>query len=105
MKETEAVKETEASKETKEETAGQTEAKKTGNNQYTDAFSIEYLDDGIKKVIDGEGRELILVPKEIDVPEEYADANVVRTPIENVLFMSSTQVCMLRPLDLSLIHI
>lgn len=99
VKETEAVKETETSKETKEETSGQTEAKKTGNNQYTDAFSIEYLDDGIKKVIDGEGRELILVPKEIDVPEEYADANVVRTPIENVLFMSSTQVCMLRPLD------
>ena len=32
-------------------------------NLYDPNFSIELLEDGIKKVIDGEGRELILVPK------------------------------------------
>lgn len=70
-----------------------------GENQYTQAFSIEYLENGIKRVIDGENRELILVPKNIEVPEAYKNANVIRTPIDKVLFMSSTQVCMLRPLD------
>ncbi len=46
-------------------------------NLYDPNFSIELLEDGIKKVIDGEGRELILIPKEVEeVPAEYADSIV-----------------------------
>jgi len=64
------------------------------------AFSIEELEDGIKKVTDGEGRELILVPREMaEVPEAYADSIVIRTPIENAVYLSSTQVCSLRLVD------
>ena len=67
---------------------------------YTDAFSVEYLDEGIKKVTDGENRELILISKEIDeVPEEYKDSIVIRTPVERAIFLSATQVCSLRPLN------
>lgn len=69
-------------------------------NLYDPNFSIELLEDGIKKVIDGEGRELILVPKEMEeVPAEYTDSIVIRTPVENVVFLSSTQVCTFRAVD------
>lgn len=58
------------------------------------------MEDGIKKVIDGEGRELILVPKEMEeVPAEYTDSIVIRTPVENAVFLSSTQVCTFRAVD------
>lgn len=69
--------------------------------KYSAAFSIEVLDEenNIKKVLDGENRELILVPRDIEVPAEYVDKNVVRTPIQNAIFLSSTQVCSLRPVD------
>lgn len=69
-------------------------------NLYDPNFSIELLEDGIKKVIDGEGRELILVPKEMEeVPAEYTDSIVIRTSVENAVFLSSTQVCTFRAVD------
>lgn len=69
-------------------------------NLYDPNFSIELLEDGMKKVIDGEGRELILVPKEMEeVPAEYTDSIVIRTPVENAVFLSSTQVCTFRAVD------
>lgn len=69
-------------------------------NLYDPNFSIELLEDGIKKVIDGEERELILVPKEMEeVPAEYTDSIVIRTPVENAVFLSSTQVCTFRAVD------
>lgn len=83
-----------------------TEVTETDSNQisvtvdYSKNFSIEYLDDGIKKVTDGEGRDLILIPKALgEIPEEYADSTVITTPVENAVFMSSTQICMLRAAD------
>lgn len=64
---------------------------------YNPNFSIEIIDENIKKVTDGEGRELILVDKALEeVPEEYADDIVIRTPVENAVFLSSTQVCTFR---------
>lgn len=67
---------------------------------YSSNFSIEYLEDGIKKVIDGDGRELILVPKSLgEIPEKYADSTVITTPVQNAIYMSSTQICMLRAAD------
>lgn len=64
---------------------------------YSKNFNIEYLDNGIKKVTDGDGRELVLVPKKLgEIPEEYSDSTVITTPVENAVYMSSTQICMLR---------
>jgi len=67
--------------------------------EYTTAFSIEYLDkaNDIKLVTDAEGNKFLLVPKTAEVPSGYEDAALVRTPLENVVFASATQVCMLRP--------
>lgn len=69
-------------------------------NLYTQEFSITEMEDGIQIVIDGEGRELVLVPKELEeVPAEYADSIVIRTPVENAVFLSSTQACALRVVE------
>ncbi|MGO1043510.1 ABC transporter substrate-binding protein [Clostridioides difficile] len=64
--------------------------------KYASGFSVETLEDGIKKVIDGDNRELILIPKKIKIPEKYKNANIVRTPVDNVLIVSTTQACSLR---------
>lgn len=67
---------------------------------YNPNFSIELMDDGIKKVTDGDGRELVLVPRSLgDVPDEYSDSLVIRTPVENAVFLSDTQVCTFRTVD------
>lgn len=64
------------------------------NVMYSKGFTIELLEDGIKKVTDGDNRELILVPKALgEIPAEYADSIVITTPVENAVFLSSTQVC------------
>ena len=66
-------------------------------NLYAPNFSIETFSNGIKKVVDGEGRELILVPKTMEeVPAEYAESIVIRTPVDNAVFLSDTQVCFFR---------
>ncbi|NMS88493.1 ABC transporter substrate-binding protein [Clostridioides difficile] len=64
--------------------------------KYASGFSVEDLEDGIKKVTDGDKRELILIPKKIEIPEKYKNANIVRTPVDNVLIASTTQACSLR---------
>ena len=87
------------------ETAAATEAEsQMVETLYNPNFSIEKLADGIKKVIDGDGRELILVPKALEeVPAEYADSIVIRTPVERAVFMSDTQVCSFRDADQAII--
>ena len=67
---------------------------------YNPNYKIELLADGIKKVTDGDGRELILVPKALgEIPAEYADSIVITTPVDNAVFLSSTQVCTFRTVD------
>ncbi len=39
--------------------------------EYTESFNIKYLKGGLKKVEDGDGRVLILVPEGKEVPEKY----------------------------------
>ncbi|MCC0783388.1 ABC transporter substrate-binding protein [Clostridioides sp. ES-S-0108-01] len=64
--------------------------------KYASGFSVEDLEDGIKKVTDGDNRELILIPKKIKIPKKYKNSNIVRTPVDNVLIASTTQACSLR---------
>ena len=102
---TEAVTEaaTEAATEAVDATA---EATATGmvETLYAPNFSIEKLADGVKKVVDGDGRELILVPKALaEVPAQYAESIVIRTPVERAVFMSDTQVCSFRDADQAVI--
>lgn len=67
--------------------------------KYASGFSVEDLEDGIKKVTDGDNRELILIPKKIKIPARYKNSNIVRTPVDNVLIASTTQACSLRTID------
>lgn len=68
--------------------------------RYATGFSIDYLEDGIKRLIDGEGREVILVPREIEtIPAEFEGKQIVRTPVERVMYSSNPMVGMLMLLD------
>jgi iron complex transport system substrate-binding protein len=62
-------------------------------------FSIEYMADGVKLVRDGDGNELLLVPRGADVPPAAKDKKVVRTPLRRAFFMSVTHVSMLLALE------
>lgn len=66
---------------------------------YTKGFSVTYLKGGVKKVVDGDKRTLILVPKGKEVPEEFKSNMVVNTPITDVLAASTTQPCLMRPIN------
>lgn len=61
--------------------------------QYAEGFNIKYLKGGLKKVEDGDGRTLILVPKGKEVPEKYKDEIVVNTPLERVALGSTVFAC------------
>ncbi|MBE6064233.1 ABC transporter substrate-binding protein [Clostridium cochlearium] len=67
--------------------------------KYSKGFSIKYIDDGIKKVTDGDNRTLILVSKGKEVPEEYKNEIIINTPIDNVLLGSTIHGCLLRAIN------
>lgn len=69
------------------------------NLKYAAKFKIENLADHCKKVTDGEGRELLLVPRGQEAPSEYSKLPVINTPVKRVVALSTTQASLLRPLD------
>lgn len=82
-----------------EEAESETTEPEVVQNLYSDGFKIELLSDGIKRVTDADSRELILVPREQEIPAEYSESIVVRTPVNNAVFLSTTQVCTFRAVD------
>lgn len=66
--------------------------------KYATGFSIEYLPSGCKKVTDGEGQELLLVPRGKKVPPGYEDLPKINIPVKRVICLSTTEVCCLRAL-------
>ncbi len=63
---------------------------------YATNFSIEYLEDGMKLVTDGQGSQVLLLQEGQTAPEEYADLTALTIPISNVISSSTTQVGYLR---------
>ena len=63
--------------------------------KYAKLFNIQYMEHDVKLVTDGEGNELLLVPKGGEVPEGYEDKKVIRTPLEHAMFTSTTHVGLL----------
>lgn len=55
-------------------------------------FSIKYFEKDIKIVTDSEGRDLLLVPKGVDIPAAYKHMTVVRTPLERAFFTSTSYI-------------
>jgi len=66
--------------------------------KYATGFKIEYLSEGYKKITDGEGRELLLIPRGKQAPERYKDLQKIEIPVERVVVLSSTEASLLRPL-------
>ncbi len=71
---------------------------KSAGIQYAKQFNIEYLENGVKLLTDGDGNKRLLVPKETEIPEGYEDMMVIRTPVEHVVYDSTTQIGMLKEL-------
>ncbi|HBE76566.1 MAG TPA: ABC transporter substrate-binding protein [Firmicutes bacterium] len=65
--------------------------------QYTRKFKIEDVGLRSKKITDGEGNQLLLVPRGMKTPKEFHNLPVIRIPVQRALFASMTQVCLLRP--------
>ena len=68
--------------------------------EYTSAFSVIYITDDIFLVTDAENQQFLLVPRGEHAPEGYDDAILIYTPVERVLFSSSTQYGMIAPFDI-----
>lgn len=68
---------------------------------FTKGFSITYLKGGVKRVVDGDKRTLILVPRGKAVPSEYRKNIIINTPIKNIFVGSTIQGCLLRPLKVT----
>ncbi len=65
---------------------------------YAQNFTIQYLDNDVKVVTDGDGRELLLLPKDAEAPEGYEDAQVISTPIERAMICSTTHAGLINSL-------
>ena len=59
---------------------------------FSDSFSIEYLDNGCKLVIDGEKRRLLLVPQGKTAPKNVKADKTISIPLKRVMAASTTQV-------------
>src|SRR3712207_6045400 len=67
--------------------------------KYATKFKVKCLDNNIKLVTDSANRKLLLVPKGVKKPEGYDDAQVINTPINNVLLCSTVHTSLIRPLN------
>ncbi len=73
-------------------------AKKTEEVKYAQGFQIEYLNNGCKRLFDGEGRELLLVPRGQKPPAGSENALKIEIPVKKVVVCSTTQAALLKPL-------
>ena len=74
----------------------------TGDLKYATGFSIEYLEgdvNGMKLVTDGGGNQILLLQKDQEAPDEYAELTSIQIPIDDVIYTSTTQVGYLRAFD------
>jgi iron complex transport system substrate-binding protein len=79
----------------------QTEASSTSppkqGIQYSRHFKIEEVGNRCRKITDGEGNQLLLVPRGMKPPKGFGDLQVIHVPVQKALFASVTQVCLLKP--------
>lgn len=69
--------------------------------KYAKSFSVDYYKGNYKLITDWNGRKTLIVPEGKDAPEDLnKDILVLKQPINTVGMFSSTNVAMLRPLNL-----
>jgi iron complex transport system substrate-binding protein len=66
---------------------------------YAKNFSIEYLEDGMKLVTDGQGVQFLLLQEGQTAPSQYASLKSLTIPISKVIYTSTTQVGYLRAFE------
>ena len=79
-------------------------SKESTEIKFAEKFSIEYLKDSIKVITDADGREFLLLPDEAEAPEGYETLPVIRTPIKNAFFMSTTHIGLLDAIGVSSVY-
>ncbi len=62
-------------------------------------FHIIYLNDGMKIVTDGEGKQFILLHDGQTAPAEYSDLAAITIPLKRTIYTSTTQVGFLRAFE------
>lgn len=67
--------------------------------EYAENFEMEIVEENIIWVEDGYGQEFILAGEGEDIPAEYDETPVIRTPVDNAMFTTSVHAALLRPLD------
>jgi iron complex transport system substrate-binding protein len=68
------------------------------NVTYATGFKIEALDNGIKKLTDGENQELLLIPNGQTIPFGYESIPQIEVPVKKVVILSVTFGALMRPL-------
>lgn len=66
------------------------------NLKFAKNFNIEYLENGMKIVTDGQNRKMLLLQKDQKAPEKYKDLPTIVLPITDAIYTSTTQVGYLR---------
>lgn len=69
------------------------------NLKFAKNFSIQYMEDGMKLVTDGQKRQMLLLQEGQQAPEEYKGLPTVTLPLSQAIYSSSTQVGYLRAFD------
>jgi iron complex transport system substrate-binding protein len=64
--------------------------------KYAKNFKVEYLDNGMKLVTDGQGKQILLLQDGQTAPEKYAELPSLTIPLTKVIYTSTTQVGYLR---------
>ena len=67
--------------------------------KYATSFSIEYLDNDMKLVTDGQGRQILILQAGQTAPAAYAELPSVTIPLTKAIYTSTTQVSYLRAFD------
>ncbi|SNV74753.1 ferrichrome-binding periplasmic protein [Clostridium cochlearium] len=58
---------------------------------------MKYLDNNVKLITDGADRKLLLVPKGQEKPKGHDATEVIKTPVDNVLLLSTVHTSLIRP--------
>jgi len=65
---------------------------------YADGFSVEYLEDGCKRVVDGAGRILLLGPRGKRLRSSCENVLKIEIPVKRVVMCSTPLASLLRAL-------
>lgn len=79
-------------------TGDKTVATVNSSVDYATGFTMENLENGVRKLTDGESQTLLLIPAGAKVPSGYDSAVKINIPVKKVVILSVTFGALMRPL-------